>query len=108
MDKQRKAHFFALLTVLLWSTIASAFKLSLRCLDVVSLLFYASIVSTGVLFCSLLLGRKLGSLGTLKKQDYVRSAFLGLLNPFLYYLVLFKAYSLLHAQEALTLNFIWP
>ncbi|MHC4664302.1 MAG: DMT family transporter, partial [Planctomycetota bacterium] len=37
-----------------------------------------------------------------------RSAFLGLLNPFLYYLVLFKAYSLLHAQEALTLNFIWP
>jgi drug/metabolite transporter (DMT)-like permease len=38
----------------------------------------------------------------------LRSAFLGLLNPFLYYLVLFKAYSILTAQEALTLNFAWP
>ena len=38
----------------------------------------------------------------------MRSALLGFLNPFLYYLVVFKAYSLLPAQEALTLNFIWP
>jgi drug/metabolite transporter (DMT)-like permease len=108
MEKQRKAYSFALVTVLLWSTIASAFKISLRCLDVVPLLLHASIVSTVVLFCSLLLARKLGSLRTLKKQDYVRAAFLGFLNPFLYYLVLFKAYSILPAQEALTLNFVWP
>ncbi len=33
---------------------------------------------------------------------------MGLLNPFLYYLVLFKAYSLLPAQEAQPLNFTWP
>jgi len=33
---------------------------------------------------------------------------LGFLNPFLYYVVLFKAYSLLPAQIAQPLNFIWP
>ena len=33
---------------------------------------------------------------------------MGLFNPFLYYLVLFKAYDLLEAQEAGTLNYIWP
>ena len=33
--------------------------------------------------------------------------FLGGLNPFLYYLVLFKAYSLLPAQEAQALNYTW-
>jgi len=33
---------------------------------------------------------------------------MGFLNPFLYYLVLFKAYSLLPAQIAQPLNFIWP
>jgi drug/metabolite transporter (DMT)-like permease len=37
----------------------------------------------------------------------MRSAFLGLLNPFLYYLVLFKAYDLLPAQEAQPLNYTW-
>jgi drug/metabolite transporter (DMT)-like permease len=40
--------------------------------------------------------------------DWLRGAFLGVLNPFLYYLVLLKAYDLLLAQEAGTLNYIWP
>lgn len=42
------------------------------------------------------------------KRDYIRSAGLGFLNPFLYYLVLLKAYSILPAQFALSLNYIWP
>jgi drug/metabolite transporter (DMT)-like permease len=50
--------------------------------------------------------------GRAKKQSSVnsigRSAIAGFLNPFLYYLVLFKAYSLLPAQEAQPLNFLWP
>ena len=33
---------------------------------------------------------------------------LGILNPFIYYIVLFKAYSLLPAQEAQPLNYTWP
>lgn len=32
---------------------------------------------------------------------------LGLINPFLYYLVLFKAYDLLPAQEAQAINYTW-
>lgn len=108
MVKQKKAYFYAIVAVLLWSTVASAFKISLRYLDVLPLLFYASIVSTVILFCSLLSLKKLNLLRTLSKKDYFRSALLGLLNPFLYYLVLFKAYSMLPAQQALTLNFTWP
>jgi drug/metabolite transporter (DMT)-like permease len=42
------------------------------------------------------------------KAELLNSAFLGLLNPFLYYVVLLKAYELLPAQEAGTLNYIWP
>ena len=33
---------------------------------------------------------------------------MGFLNPFAYYLVLLKAYSMLPAQEAVALNYIWP
>jgi drug/metabolite transporter (DMT)-like permease len=47
-------------------------------------------------------------LRTFSGGDYLRSALLGFLNPFLYYIVLFKAYSLLPAQQAQTINFIWP
>ncbi len=36
------------------------------------------------------------------------SMLLGLLNPFLYYILLFKAYSILPAQIAQPINFIWP
>jgi drug/metabolite transporter (DMT)-like permease len=108
MAKQKKAYFYAIVAVLLWSTVASAFKISLGYLDVLPLLLYASIASTIILFCFLLLFRKLNLLRALTRGDYLRSAFLGLLNPFLYYLVLFKAYSILTAQEALTLNFTWP
>ena len=45
MHNQRKAYLYGLVTVLLWSTVASAFKLSLRHLDVAQLLLYASGVS---------------------------------------------------------------
>ncbi|HUS71862.1 MAG TPA: DMT family transporter [Sedimentisphaerales bacterium] len=108
MEKQKKAYLYACVAVLLWSTIASAFKISLRYTDVFGLLFYASIIASVFLFLYLLFLKKLSLLKTLSKRDYLRSALLGFLNPFLYYTILLKAYSLLKAQEAVTLNFIWP
>jgi drug/metabolite transporter (DMT)-like permease len=107
MRDQKKAYIFGLLTVLIWSTVASAFKISLRYLDVVQLLFYSSLTS---LFCLFILavffhGPRFTRL--FSREDIMRSAFLGLLNPFMYYLVLFKAYDLLPAQEAQPLNYTW-
>jgi len=43
-----------------------------------------------------------------RRSDWLRSAGLGFLSPFAYYLVVLQAYALLPAQEALTLNFVWP
>ena len=108
MEVQRKSYLYALAAVLLWSTVASAFKISLRYVDVLSLLFFASLVSSGILFVFLFFQKKVGLLRTFSRGDYLRSALLGFLNPFLYYVVLFKAYSLLPAQQAQTINFIWP
>ena len=108
MDRQRTAYLYALSAVLLWSTVASAFKISLRHVDVLSLLFLASVVSSVVLFAFLVFQKKVYLLGTYSARDYLRSAFLGFLNPFLYYAVLFKAYSLLAAQQAQAINFLWP
>ncbi|MHC4060224.1 MAG: DMT family transporter [Planctomycetota bacterium] len=108
MKEQTRGYYYAIVAVLLWSTVASAFKISLRYLSVLPLLFYASIVSTGILFCLLLFLKKLKMLRTFARRDYLRSALLGFLTPFSYYVFLFTAYSRLPAQEALTLNFTWP
>ena len=94
--------------MLLWSTVASAFKISLRYLNFIQLLFFASFVSVILLFFILLIQNKLKLLKAYTFQDYLHSAFLGFLNPFLYYLMLFKAYSILPAQQAITLNYTWP
>lgn len=112
MGNQKKAYIYACVAVLFWSTSASAFKICLSPehlnVPVLPLLFGASIVSSIALFVYLLFSRKLGLLKSLSRQDFLRSAMLGFLSPFLYYTVLFKAYSLLPAQEAQPLNFVWP
>jgi drug/metabolite transporter (DMT)-like permease len=108
MQKQRLAYTYAIIAVLLWSTVASAFKISLRYLDSLQLLFFASITSVVILFIILLVQKKFALFKTYSKKDYLHSALLAFLNPFLYYVVLFKAYSLLPAQEAQPLNYTWP
>ena len=107
MERQKQAYAYAIITVLFWSTIASAFKVSLRYMDFLQLLFFSSFVSILVFFLILLGQNKLVLLKTYSKNDYLRSALLGILNPFIYYVVLLKAYSLLRAQEAQPLNYTW-
>jgi len=108
MDKQKQAYLYAVAAVLMWSTVASAFKISLRYLDPLQLLLIASFVSALVLFVILLAQNKLHRLNAFSKRDYLHSALLGLLNPFAYYAILFKAYDILPAQEAQPLNYTWP
>ena len=86
--------------VLLWSTVASAFKLSLRYMSPFQLLFWAFL--TSFLFYSLLYRKNFRI-----SRENLRSAYLGFLL-FLYYSVLFSAYNLLPAQEAQALNYTWP
>lgn len=107
MVNQHKAYFYAIGAVLIWSTVASAFKISLRTLSPAHLLLYANLVSVLLLGSILLCRRELGLALPKNRKELFRSAGLGILNPFLYYLVLFKAFDLLPAQEAQPLNYTW-
>jgi drug/metabolite transporter (DMT)-like permease len=108
MGRQKKAYLYAMTAVLLWATVATAFKVSLRYVDPLQLLFLASTVSVAVLFGVLAARGKLGLLRQYSRREYLHSALLGLLNPFLYYVILFKAYDLLPAQHAQPINMTWP
>jgi drug/metabolite transporter (DMT)-like permease len=108
VKNQAKAYFYAGLTIAFWSTVATAFKIGLRQLDFLHLLFFSSIFSFFIFFALLVFQGKLAQFASLKIRDYLYSASLGFLNPFLYYLLIFEAYTLLPAQVAQPLNMVWP
>jgi drug/metabolite transporter (DMT)-like permease len=99
---------YALAAIFLWSTVASAFKLTLREIGVVELLFVATLVSFATLLVYVLATGRVKAIRDWSTADWLGSALLGALNPFTYYLVLFRAYDLLPAQEAQPLNYTWP
>jgi drug/metabolite transporter (DMT)-like permease len=107
MKNQNKSYLFALAAVILWSTVATAFKIALSFSTIIQMLTIASVTSTVSIFIILYFSNNHNKLLQQKPIDYYKSALYGLLNPFIYYLVLFKAYSLLPAREAQPLNYTW-
>jgi len=77
-------------------------------MDFIHLLSISSAVAMFFFATLLLLRGDLKTVLRTPKSDLIHSAFLGFLNPFLYYFILLKAYSILSAQLALSLNYIWP
>jgi len=108
MEKTKQSYFYALLAILFWSTVPTAFKISLREMSVLHMLSVASFTSTTILFIILVAGGKTALIKKTTGKELLHSAILGLINPFLYYLILLKAYQLLPAQVAQPLNMIWP
>lgn len=98
----------ALTAVFFWATVASAFKIALKEMDYYHLLLFSASVSLLVSFLLTVLGGHLGKLKNISVTDLKFSALAGFFNPFAYYLVLFKSYSLLPAQIAQPLNYTWP
>jgi len=108
MKNQTRAYIYAGLTILFWGTSASAFKIGLRYIDYFQLLFIATSTAIVFLFLVLLFQKRLNTLINQSRKDLRHSMLLGFLNPFLYYTILFIAYSMLAAQVAQALNFVWP
>ena len=108
MKDQKSAILLALVAVVLWSTVAVAFKIALAALTPFQLILIASLVSFFFFFLMLILQGKLRLLFSVRGHQLLQSAVQGFLNPFLYYLILFKAYALNPAQVTQALNMVWP
>ncbi|WP_372833973.1 DMT family transporter [Pontibacterium sp.] len=103
----RKAVLLALGCVLMWSTVASAFKLTLSLITPLQMLWLAVATSCGILIIAAAMQGKLSL-----ARDYMRESpgyfmLLSALNPTAYYLILFAAYDMLPAQQAQALNYTW-
>jgi drug/metabolite transporter (DMT)-like permease len=83
-------------------------KLALQQYTFLQLLFWSSLTSLVCLTTVVILQGKWSQVRSISRRELLRSAAFGFINPLLYYLVLFKAYALLPAQEAQSLNYTWP
>lgn len=108
MKDKSKSLVYTLLTVLFWSTVATAFKLTLQGMNSIQLLFYSSLTSLVVLFFFACVNSPKELKQIFSKYELKKNMLLGFINPFVYYLILFKAYSILPAQEAQPVNLTWP
>jgi drug/metabolite transporter (DMT)-like permease len=107
-NKNQQSYIYAGLAIIFWSTVPTAFKICLGELDILTMLTIASFTSALILFIVVAAGKKTHLIRFTTTRELVNSAILGFINPFLYYLILLKAYQLLPAQVAQPLNMIWP
>lgn len=107
MKDQRKAIAFALSAVLLWSTVATAFKIALQYLTPLQLLSIAAVSSLVVFAVILTVQQRWLETWRLARHRSLFYVLQGFINPAAYYLVLFAAYDQLPAQQAQAINYTW-
>jgi drug/metabolite transporter (DMT)-like permease len=104
---KENAYFWAALAILLWSTVATAFKIALDYLSPLELVVYATTSSAIALLVTCVMQKKLSQC----PKELLRRPFYyllsALLNPISYYFVLFGAYQLLPASQAQPINYTW-
>lgn len=108
MKENNKAILYTIIAVLSWSTVATAFKITLRHFTYFEMLLVASISALIVFTINLTVQKKWREIKKMSAGQWRRLAFIGALNPVAYYLVLFKSYDLLPAQVAQPINYSWP
>src|SRR4030042_3687311 len=102
------AYLYAALAMLCWSTVAVAFKRALACISPAQFVLIANYVALLALVIQVAIRGKIRESLRQNRRQIFFSLIIGFINPFVYYLILFKAYSLLPAQVAQPINFIWP
>jgi len=107
MTDERTARTCAIAAVLLWSTVATGFKLGLRVLAPIELLTLGAAISLLFFTVAIVATGRIARVRALAARDALKFGALGLVNPFLYYQVLFEAYRRLPAQIAQPVNYTW-
>lgn len=108
MKLSRNPYFYGIVAIAAWSTVATAFKISFHYFSLIQVLSFSVFFSFISIFFVVIIQRKLSVIKSQTTQQWLNSAALGLLNPIIYYFVLFSAYNSLPAQEAMIINYTWP
>ena len=100
---EQRALGLGLLAVILWSTVASGFKLGLQIMTTEQLLLLGTAISWAIFLIYCAYYRQFA----ISLRPLGIACALGLINPLTYYLVLFAAYDRLPAHIAQPINYTW-
>ena len=104
----KKSYIYAVITVLIWSTLATVVKIVLS--DIPN--FEALAISSAFAFVFLLIVNIIsGSIKEMKQyrlKDYLMMSGLGFLGLFMYSALYYYGIAVLSSQEACILNYLWP
>lgn len=107
IKNDRKAILLAMVAVICWSTVATAFKIALAEQSLYQLLWIANITTLIILVPVLIHQNQLILSFVSLTKNFRLTLLLALINPVFYYLILFRAYELLPAQVAQPINYTW-
>ncbi|MDD2474418.1 MAG: DMT family transporter [Dysgonamonadaceae bacterium] len=107
MKDTSKSFIYVLIAVVSWSTVATAFKIGLRHYSHYELLLVSAISALLIFGLLISFQKKWGLIRSITHKEWGLFAITGLLSPAGYYLILFKAYELLPAQIAQSINYSW-
>ncbi len=108
MNEPKKAVLYGSVAVLSWSMVATLFKVALRSFSSYEMLLVSSLTALLIFGLVVTWQKNWKLVRAFSMKDWRWFALVGLLNPFAYYLILFKAYELLPAQIAQPINYLWP
>lgn len=108
MTDNTKSIMLAGTAVVSWATVATAFKIALQHLTVYNMLLVATVTTSVIYGIMMTIERKWEVIKKMPRRLLFETMGLGIVNPVIYYLVLFQAYDMLPAQVAQPVNYAWP
>lgn len=107
LNDSSKSFLYIAIAVASWSTVASAFKIGLRHYSSYELLLVATLTALLIFALVISFQKKWHLIKSITLKEWIFFAITGMLSPAGYYLILFKAYDLLPAQIAQSINYSW-
>lgn len=104
----KKEYVFAIISIFLWSTVATAAKLLLGAFNNIQVLFVSSLFAGLALLFVYLTPKKRKIFKIFRPKDYLAMSLIGLPGMFLYYIFYFGGADGLPANQAFIINYLWP
>ncbi len=104
----KKTYFYAGISILLWSSLATVSKLLLGTMNSYKVLCISAFFAAVTLLIVNLFTKRLSVLKTYKLKDYITIILIGLPGTFFYYVFLYLGTDRMLASQAFIINYLWP
>ena len=104
----KKAYIYSVISILMWSTLATSAKLLLSDFTNFQVLCISSLLATSVLIIINTVTGKIGLIKNYKFKDWMKIILAGIPGIFLYHIFYYAGADILPASQAFIINYLWP